>query len=134
VCQRTIQLEVRSQPLSSGPATSLRLFRRASCIRSQDRRHRNQNRAWHSSERKSDRSLAHTHPATSVLDSSAGGHKHGAAHSNGLEHFKASVKASGANEAAWLCPELKKLLDAAALADAHIKDRVKKMNDRRHGK
>lgn len=46
-----------------------------------------------------------------------------------LERLKTTDKSRGTNEAAWLSPELKKLLDAAALADAHIKDGVKKLND-----
>ncbi|KAI8628083.1 hypothetical protein F5Y19DRAFT_465407 [Xylariaceae sp. FL1651] len=46
-----------------------------------------------------------------------------------LDRFKATDKSRGANEAAWLSPELKKLSAAAALADTQMKNRVKKLSE-----
>ncbi|KAI3322147.1 hypothetical protein HD806DRAFT_523531 [Xylariaceae sp. AK1471] len=49
-----------------------------------------------------------------------------------IDRVKATDKSRGANEVAWLSPELKKLSAAATLADTQMKDRVKKLSDNLH--
>ncbi|KAF2968910.1 hypothetical protein GQX73_g4659 [Xylaria multiplex] len=49
-----------------------------------------------------------------------------------LDRAKAADKSRGVNENAWLSTETKKLSLAAAAADAHMKDRVKKLAESLH--
>jgi hypothetical protein len=49
-----------------------------------------------------------------------------------LDRIKATDKPRGANEVAWLSPELKKLSTASTLADTQMKDRITKLTGNLH--
>ncbi|KAI0435953.1 N-acetyltransferase B complex non catalytic subunit-domain-containing protein [Xylaria telfairii] len=49
--------------------------------------------------------------------------------SSALDRIKTTDKAHGAEEVAWLAPEIKKLAAAAAAADATMKERIQKLAD-----